>query len=261
MYPINPNWSFAEAIEWAWKSYIGYGVESKGRRNNYLKAWGNVVGRDRAIESFDEFVDANGSYENAASALNLNVRTFKGLRQYFLQLPRREIRPLDELDIKMVLDSVFPAEEDRQYEFKEVLGRDPASSVRNTSDEYAVAFLNSEGVRILWGIRYNDRVIVGVELSSQQKDEIRRGITNKMDAIRPHVDIASIRIIFHPVYNKNLPVPDLYVVELSVPRGDSQRLYFTGGDEAFVRVDGVKQKLRGPAIQQWIMTHFVVNPE
>jgi hypothetical protein len=259
MYPINPNWSFKDAIDGARKTYRHSGLDSKGRRNNYLKAWGNVVGRERAIQLFDEFVAESGSYENAAKALDVSVRTFKELRKYFLGLPSREIQVLGDLQVKMIVNTPFPAEEDRQYEFKEVFGKNPVASIRNTADEYAVAFLNSEGGRILWGVRDIDRMIVGVSVNDQQRDEIRRGVANKIETIRPSIDITSIRIVFHPIYSNDVMIPDLFVIELAVPKGDPQRLYFTGGDEAFVRIDGVKQKLRGPAIQEWIMTHIILN--
>ena len=58
-----------------------------------------------------------------------------------------------------------------------------------------------------------------------------------------------------------LTVDDLFVIELTAPAGDPSDLYFTGGDEAFVRVDGVKQKLKGPAIQAWIMKRLADRSE
>jgi hypothetical protein len=254
MQPIDPHWSFADAIEGAWQSYVGSGIESKGRRNAYLKAWGNVVGRERAVESFDGFVSTNGGHTQSAQALALNVRTFKELRAYFQRLPSRTAKPVPAAsDFRPLLNTPFPAEEDRRCEFKELRGNDPAASIRNNADEYAVSFLNSEGGRILWGIRDEDRVVVGVILSDRQKDEIRRDVANKLHAIRPPIATTSTRITFHPVYDGETILSARYVVELAVPRGDPQTLYFTGGDEAFVRVDGAKHKLRGPAIQAWIM--------
>lgn len=55
-------------------------------------------------------------------------------------------------------------EETRSVEFKEVKGQNPLGSIANTADEYAVAYLNSSGGKIFWGIRDTDRIVVGVEL-------------------------------------------------------------------------------------------------
>ena len=49
-----------------------------------------------------------------------------------------------------VLNTVVTFEEDRRYEFKGITSARPASVIKNVADEYAVAFLNSEGGRILW---------------------------------------------------------------------------------------------------------------
>jgi hypothetical protein len=150
------------------------------------------------------------------------------------------------------LNKAVELEEDRYYEFKEVKGIKPADTIKNTADEYAVSFLNSEGGKVFWGIRNADRVVVGVKVNSQERDKIRTEVSNKLAAIRPHLDPSSFRITFSNVYDNGETVPDLYVVELDAPSGHPLTLYFTGGDEAFVRVDGVKRKLKGPAIQEWI---------
>lgn len=199
MQPININWSFEEAVVGAFDSYIGYGIESKGRRNSYLKAWGSAVGREQAVQGLDNFIRRRGSIEQAAADMEVAVSTLQRLRKYFLELPSNQRPQLSELDIVMERHQLLMLEEDRQCEFKEVVARNPVDSIRNTSDEYAVAFLNSEGGRIFWGVRDN-RTVVGIVLDDRQRDEIRRGVTSKLDAIRPNIDVASTRIVFHPVY-------------------------------------------------------------
>lgn len=49
-----------------------------------------------------------------------------------------------------VLNRPADIEETRQYEFKEVKGGKPLDTIKNTCDEYVVAFLNSAGGRIFW---------------------------------------------------------------------------------------------------------------
>jgi hypothetical protein len=116
-----------------------------------------------------------------------------------------------------------------------------------------VAFLNSEGGRIFWGIRDSDRVVVGVKLTSAERDEVRKEVVSKLAGIQPQIDIVRSRLTFHEVFDNDAVVADLFVAELSVPRGEPTTMHFTCGDEAYVRLDGVKQKLKGPQIQQWIL--------
>jgi hypothetical protein len=154
---------------------------------------------------------------------------------------------------KFVLNVAVPFEEDRRYEFKETTSARPANVIKNAADEYAVAFLNSEGGRIFWGIRDSDRAVVGVKLTSTERDQVRKEVVSKLAGIQPQIDIVRLRLEFHQIFDDNGVVADLFVVELSVPRGEPATIHFTSGDEAYIRSDGVKQKLKGPQIQQWIL--------
>lgn len=68
---------------------------------------------------------------------------------------------------QFVLNQPVTLEEDSHTEFKEVASRNPASTIIDTVEDYAVAFLNGTGGRILWGIRDQDRFVVGVSLMPQ----------------------------------------------------------------------------------------------
>jgi mRNA-degrading endonuclease toxin of MazEF toxin-antitoxin module len=157
---------------------------------------------------------------------------------------------------KFVLGKVVPFDEDRRFEFKEIMSPNPAEAIKDNAEEYAVAFLNSEGGRIFWGIRDGERTVVGVKLSGADRDDVRKAVMSKLNSIQPHLDIVSLKLTFHEVSGGAATIADLFVVELAVPRGEPTTMYFTGGDKAFVRLDGVKQKLKGPQIQQWIMARI-----
>jgi Putative DNA-binding domain len=189
----------------------------------------------------DKFVDKLNGEKALAVAAMLNEHF---IPETFIPEPLKH---------KFLFNTAVPFEEDRRYEFKEITSARPANVIKHLADEYAVAFLNSEGGRIFWGIRDSDRVVVGVKLTSSERDEIRREVVGKLAGIQPPVDIVRLRLSFHEVFENDLVVPDLLVIELSVPRGEPATMHFTSGDEAFVRLDGVKQKLKGPQIQQWVL--------
>jgi hypothetical protein len=158
--------------------------------------------------------------------------------------------------VKFVLGRPLPIEETREYEFKEVTSKRPVDAIVNAADEYAVAFLNGSGGRIFWGVRDKDRVVVGVRIAAEERNLLRQKVSGKLHAIQPQIDPVQYRLEIHPVEKANTDQEtgelDLFVVELVVPRTSSQELYFTGGNEAFVRVDGVKKKLTGPQLVDWI---------
>jgi hypothetical protein len=150
--------------------------------------------------------------------------------------------------LRFTLGQSVPLEETRHVEFKEITGTNPVRSIVDISDEYAVAFLNSEGGRIFWGIRDSDRVVTGVTLSTSDRDRLRKNLTSKLNGIQPQLDPTRFRIILHPVIGGD---DCLSVVELSVPSGASHDPYFTSGKEAFARIDGVTQKLSGQQLIDW----------
>lgn len=157
-------------------------------------------------------------------------------------------------EFEYILNHPVHMEETRHFEFKEIKSSAGAvSSIVNTSDEYAVAFLNSEGGRIFWGIRNNDRVVVGVPLNFEQRDKVRRDVHTKLSAIEPRVDPSQYRLEMHEIYDEvGTKMPDICIVELVVPPSNSAGPYYTGGGETWVKLDGSKQRLKGPALTEFI---------
>ncbi|MBZ5586835.1 MAG: ATP-binding protein, partial [Acidobacteriia bacterium] len=161
--------------------------------------------------------------------------------------------------LHFVLNQPVTIEETRHFEFKEITGGNPVHSIVNTADEYAVAFLNSEGGRIYWGIRDKDRIAVGVRLSYADRDKVRRDVTAKLNEIDPHIDPSQYRIEIHGIRDElGSKIPDLCIVELVVPEPKLPGPYYTGGGDAWVKVDGNKQKLRGSALTAYIKNKFAL---
>jgi predicted HTH transcriptional regulator len=144
-------------------------------------------------------------------------------------------------------------EETRHFEFKTIAGRNPVKTIKNTIAEYAVAFLNSEGGRIYWGIKDDDRSVVGIRLDHSERDELRRSVADKLSTINPPIDPTHWRVEISPVFPPDgySPLQDLVVVEIIVPRPDSASPYATSGNEVFVRVDGCNRKLTGLDLIDW----------
>ncbi|MBD2100656.1 ATP-binding protein [Leptolyngbya sp. FACHB-261] len=154
----------------------------------------------------------------------------------------------------MKLNHSINLEEDYHSEFKEIKGANPINTIKNLVDEYAVAYLNSEGGSIFFGIQDSDQHVVGVRLDVPQRDKLRKEVSNKLANIQPKIDPTVYRLEFHAVYGSDeQPILNLYVVQVKVPPSNSIRLHFTESNEAFVKTNGVKQKLTGPQVQDWIM--------
>ena len=147
-------------------------------------------------------------------------------------------------------------EETRFYEFKEVSSKNPVSSIENTADEYAVAFLNREGGRLFWGIRDSDRVTIGVTLNDRERNEARTQVSQKLCQIQPPISVEHWTLEFHAVHDlRGAAIPNLWVIELVVFPPQEKQVFYTGSSEVFVKTEGGKQKLQGPALTEFILNH------
>ena len=158
-------------------------------------------------------------------------------------------------DYRFVIDRPAEVEETRYYEFKEIKGGRPLDTIKNSCDEYVVAFLNSSGGRIFWGVRDSDRIPVGVSLSFAQRDGLRKIVTNKLHQIKPPISPAAYQINLHPVYEDETyqkAVEDKYVVEIVAPLVLSDDLYSTGSGQVFVKTDSGKKLLSVQEVQDEI---------
>jgi hypothetical protein len=158
-------------------------------------------------------------------------------------------------DYRFVIDRPAEVDESRYYEFKEIKGGKPVDTIKNACDEYVVAFLNSSGGRIFWGVRNSDRIPVGVSLSFAQRDELRKIVTNKLHQIKPPISPAAYQINLHPLYEDDTyqkAVDDKYVVEIVAPSVLSNDLYSTGSGQVFVKTDSGKKLLSFQEVQDEI---------
>lgn len=95
-------------------------------------------------------------------------------------------------------------------------------------------------------------------MNRKEKDELRILFSQKIEKIEPGIDPSSIRLIFHNVTDKDIKIfEDKYVIEIIVPPSYEKTLYFTGKNEAWVKIDGVKQKLRSTSLVDWIKKNII----
>lgn len=168
------------------------------------------------------------------------------------QTARTSLRPA----AKYVKGQRYPSQENRTCELKEVKGKNPVSSIKSLVDQYVVAFLNAgepQAGKILWGVRDEDLVVVGVTLSDSECDELRRVVTEKLHQITPAIAPTAYRIELHSISDGTKLISDLYIVEVRVPSSRRTLLYATGNQEVYVKTDAGKKKLNTIEIQQELL--------
>ena len=162
-----------------------------------------------------------------------------------------------------------PLEEGLKCEFKDISSaRTPVQSIRNDVDVYVVAYLNRgiEG-KIYWGINDEGKV-VGVSLTRQQRDDVRKSIDQKLKGITPTILPESYQIEFHqihyvPPHSEVLRIlENSFIIEVHVLHQSSHSgLYYTRGQEAYYKTDSGKEKLQGTRLEKVLLERNKIFPE
>jgi hypothetical protein len=108
---IDPKWSFLDMVNESHKKYTGGGQVSTGYRTLFWETWGNVVGKDKALEQLGHFVADCGSKKQAAGALGVSYATLRKVELSYQALPEQpSVYVVPDYDVALSF-----AGEDRSY--------------------------------------------------------------------------------------------------------------------------------------------------
>lgn len=224
--------------------------------NNKGVAFLSTSQYQKAIECFEKGIEFDSGGEIS------ELRDNKQLAEEYLARATDADNLTQPTQIRFIHDQPVPFEETRLYEFKEIGGGNAIRSIGDTSDIYAVAFLNyKKGGRIFWGVRNKDRTTIGVLLNEQQRDQLRVKVSEKLGAIQPSI-VGHWQLELHPAYDLHGEmVEDLWIIELLIPPPQRREVFYTGKGELYVKTEGGKKKLLGPAVTEFIRKHFPNDTE
>lgn len=145
-----------------------------------------------------------------------------------------------------VRGSIFAQEEGDRWEFKTVSSGNVCKSIANQVTKYAVGFMNRYGGTMLFGVA-DDGTVEGVSIQRNQRDELDRLVKAALLTITPAVPLGEFTIEFRPVVGAANVLPDCYVVELKIPVGKADEMYFQS-DSTWVRIGKETRSLTGHAL-------------
>lgn len=191
------------------------------------------------------------------ASLEARLTRDRHLASYNYAFGEREVRISAKPKTRYTLGQRYPSQENRNFEFKEIKGKNPSSSIRSVVDQYVVAYLNAtepqEG-RIVWGVTDGDLKVVGVSLTDQECDELRRVIVDKLHQITPAIAPTAYRVEFHEIGDGRHLIPNLYLIEVKAPSVRRTLLFATGSQEVYVKTDAGKKKLTIAEVQQELLS-------
>jgi hypothetical protein len=146
-------------------------------------------------------------------------------------------------------------EESETLEFKTLVSGNPAKSIGQQLPKYLIGFLNGKGGRILFGV--NDAGIVeGVTLNREERDQLQRNIGAAVSSITPNFPQAAVEIILRPLISVGAEIEDKFVIDISVPSGRPNEMYFTHSGETWVRHGTSTFALKGHQLFVHICTRY-----
>jgi hypothetical protein len=84
---IDIGWSFTTAVRKISEVHLPWGLTGPIQRNRQIEAWGQLVGRKRALREFDQAVVKLGSLTALARDYNFSIKTLRRLREFYANLP------------------------------------------------------------------------------------------------------------------------------------------------------------------------------
>mgnify|MGYP000955716012 CR=1 FL=1 len=84
---LDRGWSFEDALHNINLRHPPYGLVGPQLRNRQIEAWGQLVGRTRALALFDQAVARYGSITALGREYHITVPTLRQLRSYYENLP------------------------------------------------------------------------------------------------------------------------------------------------------------------------------
>ncbi len=141
---------------------------------------------------------------------------------------------------KFVLNQEVPFDEGLDCEFKSFTFN-PVELIKDCVDQYVVAYLN-RGIAgsIFFGIK-DDGLAVGISLDRKERDDVRKGIDQKLRSITPLILPSSYEVESHHLFSASTsknPIPDQPIIEVKVKRVSPRQVFFVTGLEgkrAFIK--------------------------
>lgn len=154
--------------------------------------------------------------------------------------------------VKYHLNDLVNEEENRNVEFKEIKGNNPCESIISNAEIYIIAYLNSweTGYGIIkWGISDEGR-IKGVTLLKEDRDNIRKKLTERISQVKPYISQDLLHISFAEIIDDSGDIiPEVYIVEIAIESIKKEELFSTSKGEVYIKTEGGKIKLNSYEIQ------------
>lgn len=210
-----------------------------------------------------ELIDNGIFHRNANLTFNYERFFYKDVKEKLSTFDANsEQNASNKLIVKYRLSELVNEEENRNVEFKEIKGNNPCESIISNAEIYIIAYLNSweTGYGIIkWGIS-DEGKIKGVKLSKEDRDNIRKKLTERISQVKPYISQDLLHISFEEIIdNSGDIIQEVYIVEIAIEAIKKEELFSTSKGEVYMKTEGGKIKLTSYDIQQELKRRFLTQ--
>lgn len=146
-------------------------------------------------------------------------------------------------------------EESETLEFKTVVSSNPTKTIAQQLPKYLIGFLNGKGGRILFGVT-DFGIVEGVTLNREERDQLQRNIGAVVSSITPNFPQAAVEINLRPLISIGEEIEDKFVIDINIPSGRANEMYFYSGGDTWVRHGTSTCALKGHQLFVHICTRY-----
>lgn len=162
---INKDWDFETAVEEISNKYYPGGITSGPLRNRQVEAWGQLVGRTRALSEFDAAIKRHGSLSAFGREYRVTLPTLRAFKEFFENLPDDQVPESKTAKMTKVFISYSWDNDDHKKWVRDLATR-----------------LRSDGIDVIldqWHLAPGDQIPVFMERSVRESDYVLIICTHK----------------------------------------------------------------------------------
>ena len=172
---INKDWDFETAVKEISKRYYPGGLTTGQLRNRQVEAWGQLVGKTRALTEFDATIERYGSLSAFGREYRATLPTLRGFRKFFENLPDDQVTESADTNMIKVFISYSRDNDDHKNWVRELAARLRSDGIDVTLDQWHLVPGDQLPEFMERSVRGSDYVLIICTYKYKERSNNRQG--------------------------------------------------------------------------------------
>jgi hypothetical protein len=172
---INKDWDFETAVKEISNKYYPGGITTGPLRNRQVEAWGQLVGRARALTEFDSAIQRYGSRTAFGREYRVTLPTLRHFREFFENLPDAQVTESEVTNMTKVFISYSWDNDDHKNWVRGLATRLRSDGIDVTLDQWHLVPGDQLPEFMERSVRESDYVLIVCTHKYKERSNNRRG--------------------------------------------------------------------------------------